>query len=104
MPVVRPPNLERAVEYYNSSEDDGSVENVVIDNANAIIAQEITLFRTGDRMAEKIQHERQWSILSNIITKNRNRIDHSVISDLMMAKENNDLLEAYEAHLVTNGN
>ena len=147
MPVVRPPNLERAVDFYNSSEDDISVENVVVDNTNDIIAQEIALFRTGDRMAVRkfsmnrlnkedqvdvigwwkvkkalypnlarswerlvtitatsAPSERQWSILSNIITKNRNRIDHSVISDLMMAKENSDLLEAYEAYLVTNGN
>jgi hypothetical protein len=48
--------------------------------------------------------ERQWSILSNIITKNRNRIDHSVISDLMVAKENCDLLEVYQKYLTANDN
>jgi hypothetical protein len=36
MPVVRPPNLERAMEFYNSSDDESSV-----------IAQEIALFRTS---------------------------------------------------------
>jgi hypothetical protein len=50
MPVVRPPNLERAVEFYNSSDDESSVENNDMDNINDIIVQEIALFRTGDRM------------------------------------------------------
>jgi hypothetical protein len=106
MPVVRPPNPERAVEFYNSSEDDSSVENIAMDNINDIIGQEIALFRTGDRMttrkfsmnrlkkedqvdvigwwktkeirswsrlvtitATSAPSERQWSILSNIITQ-----------------------------------
>jgi hypothetical protein len=43
MPVVRPPNLERAVDFYNSSEDD----------SYDIIGQEIPMFRTGDRMTTR---------------------------------------------------
>jgi hypothetical protein len=147
IPVGRPPNLERAMDLYNSSDDERSVEDIVVNNVNDIIGQEIAKFRTGERLTtrkfsmnrlkkdeqidvigwwkskEKVYpnlvrvwdrlvtitatsapSERQWSILSNIITKNRNRIDHSVISNLMMAKENSDLLEAYEVYLVTNGN
>ena len=43
IPVVRPPNLERAVDFYNSSEDD----------SYDIIGQEIPMFRTGDRMTTR---------------------------------------------------
>ena len=39
--------------------------------------------------------EREWSKLSNIITKNRNRLDCGFVSDLMIVKENNHLLQSY---------
>ena len=43
--------------------------------------------------------EREWSKLSNIITNNRNRLDCGFVSDLMIVKENNHLLQSYLASL-----
>jgi hypothetical protein len=47
--------------------------------------------------------EREWSKLNNILTKNRNKLDPSFVSDLMMIKENEQLISDY-MHSVQNNN
>ena len=66
------------------------------------------LFKTWKRMiivtATSAPSEREWSVLSNILTKNRNRHDHRFVSDVMMVKENNNLLQGYMETLRGNNN
>jgi hypothetical protein len=66
------------------------------------------LYKTWKRLiivtATSAPSEREWSKLSNILTKNRNRLDHSFASDLMMVKENNNLLQGYMESLKDNNN
>ena len=48
--------------------------------------------------------EREWSKLNNVLTKNRNKLDPSFVSDLMMIKGNAQLMSEYMNSLGNNNN
>ena len=66
------------------------------------------LYRSWKRLiiitATSAPSEREWSKLNNVLTKNRNKLDPSFVSDLMMIKENAQLMSEYMNSLGHNNN